>query len=78
MSVTKFPVPVVLANLGVLLFANSVLAVVNPAAFVSDGLLVGALFGVGVITLTVTFLKANQKEVTKTVILSIDQSFEKE
>ncbi len=76
MSVSKLPVPVVLADLGVLLLANSVLAVVNPAAFVSDGLLVGALLGVGVITLAVAFLKASKNRRLQKLLYF--QSFEQE
>ena len=56
MAVTTFPVSVVLANLCIHLFADTVLLVVNPGALVLDWLLIGALGSVGVISLTVAFL----------------------
>ena len=54
---TVLPVPVVFADLRVHLLSDSVLAVVNPGALVLDGFLIGALGGVGVVSLAVAFLK---------------------
>jgi len=46
-----------------------VLLVVNPSALVLDGFLLGALGGVGVVSLTVAFLKAKH---TFSVTIQVD------
>ena len=64
MSLTTLPVAIVLANLGVHLLADSMLVVVNPSALVWDGLLLRVGPCVGVITLSMTFLKVQLESVT--------------
>ena len=60
MTVSILPITVVLADLGVHLFANTALLVVNPSALVLNGFLLGALGSVGVVSLTVTKLKQSK------------------
>ena len=57
-ALTVFPVAVVLADLSVLLLANSVFAVVKPDTLISDGLLVATFASIGVVTCSLTFLCA--------------------
>lgn len=58
MTLTLFPVSVVLANTSVLLLTNAVLLVVKPLALVLHGLIFAALGGVGVGALAFAFLRA--------------------
>ena len=61
MTLTAFPVSVVLADTSILLLANTVLLVVKPLALVLDLLLLGALGRVGVSALSLAFLRAINK-----------------
>ena len=63
-SLTTLPVAIVLADLGVHLLADSMLVVVNPGALVLNGLLLRVGPCVGVITLSMTFLKVQLESVT--------------
>ena len=56
MTLSVFPVTVVLAYLSVLLLANSEFLVVNPGALVLDWLLLGVGPRVGVVSLSMAFL----------------------
>ena len=61
MSLSIFPIAVVVANFRVDLFADSVFLVVNPLSFVrANSLFLRVFSGVGVLTLTMTFLLSNK------------------
>ena len=61
MSLSIFPIAVVVANFRVDLFADSVFLVVNPLSFVrAYSLFLRVFSGVGVLTLTMTFLLSNK------------------
>ena len=61
MSLSIFPIAVVVANFRVDLFADAVFLVVNPLSFVrANSLFLRVFSGVGVFTLTMTFLLSNK------------------
>ena len=61
MSLSIFPIAVVVANFRVDLFADSVFLVVNPLSFVrANSLFLRVFSGVGVLTLTMSLLLSNK------------------